>query len=313
MTCARLPRIELAASCAAPLSATQPTQGRNRDVNDPPVGHASVVRTRFRGRSRLGSERRCLGMNWAGFCLRCHPSRGVSARTNTCRFEALTRRRSLQWLHAKHVARDDSKTLPNHVDQLRTPLGRWEAGSVQDWQQKRLPDAELRALFDRLFPHGFAARDVLDEIAPDGWERSPLLACFHPSIERLLEERLLMHRHLEELRRMRHSRSGETSRALQPEPTLEDARRDYEPRPVQCDEEVTELVGMCLWDIFSDNHEVITADGRSAGLGSFRGSSAFLDEYLNPDGGSWREGDAMRFYMGTLFVRNRRTWHPYTR
>jgi hypothetical protein len=71
---------------------------------------------------------------------------------------------------------------------------------VQDWQQKRLPDAELRTLFDRLFPHGFAGPDLIDEIAPDGWEHSPLLACFHPSIERLLEERLSMYRHLEELR-----------------------------------------------------------------------------------------------------------------
>jgi hypothetical protein len=33
---------------------------------------------------------------------------------------------------------------------------------------------------------------VLDEIAPEGWERSPLLACFHPSIERIFEERLLI-------------------------------------------------------------------------------------------------------------------------
>lgn len=66
------------------------------------------------------------------------------------------------------------------------------------------------------------------------------------------------------------------------------------------DEEVTDLVGMCLWDIFSDNHEVITADGRVADLGTFRGSSAFLDEYLTVDRNSWLEGDDSRFYLGTM-------------
>ncbi len=151
---------------------------------------------------------------------------------------------------------------------------------MDEWQNKRLTDSELRALFDRLFPHGFASPDVLEEIAPDGWERSPLLACFHPSIERVFEEDLSMHRHLEKLRRMRRVRDGATSEVSEPESTLEDVQREYEPRPVQ-------------------------RDGEVADLGSFRGSSAFLDEYLNPEGGWSRQGDDMRFYMGTIFLRNR--------
>ena len=78
-----------------------------------------------------------------------------------------------------------------------------------------MSEAEVHALFDRLFPRGFAGHDVLDEIAPEGWERSPLLACFHPSIERIFEERLLMHRNLEELRRMRRRHDGSgTARVL---------------------------------------------------------------------------------------------------
>jgi hypothetical protein len=95
---------------------------------------------------------------------------------------------------------------------------------------------------------------------PEGWERSPLLACFHPSIKRIFEERLLIHRNLEELRRMRRRRDGATVTEASPEPTLEDVRKDYAPSPVQQDDEVTELVGLCLWDIFSDNHEVIALD-----------------------------------------------------
>ena len=37
-------------------------------------------------------------------------------------------------------------------------------------------------------------------------------------------------------------------------------------------DEATELVGLCLWDILSDNHDVIEPDGRLADIGSFRGA-----------------------------------------
>ena len=59
---------------------------------------------------------------------------------------------------------------------------------MHDEQKGRLTDVELPPLFDRLFPHSFAGADVLAEVAPDAWDRSPLLACFHPSVERVFEE-----------------------------------------------------------------------------------------------------------------------------
>jgi hypothetical protein len=176
--------------------------------------------------------------------------------------------------------------------------------------RKRMSEAEVHALFDRLFPRGFAGQDVLDEIAPEGWERSPLLACFHPSIERIFEERLLMQHNLEELRRMRRRHDGSTEVESSPEPTLEDVRKEYEPSPVQQDDEVTELVGLGLWDIFSDNHEVIVADGRLADIGSFRAAGAFIDEHLTRDRDGWREGDYMRFYMGTIWIGQRADLAP---
>jgi len=158
---------------------------------------------------------------------------------------------------------------------------------MDEQQDKRLTGRELHALFDRLFPHGFAGADVIAEIAPEEWEQSPLRACFHPAVEQLFEERLAMHRNLEHLRRLGRLREGTGALELRPEPTLEDVRRGYEPPPVNQDEEVTELVEMCLWDIFSDNHDVIAADGRAADIGSFRGAGAFLDEYLTRDQEGW--------------------------
>jgi hypothetical protein len=177
-------------------------------------------------------------------------------------------------------------------------------------ESKRLTGRELHALFGELFPHGFVAADVLVEIAPEGWEHSPLLACFHPSVEELFEERVALHRNLEEWRQLRRKRESETTVTSEPEPTMEDVRREYEPSPVNEEEEVTELVGLCLWDIFSDNHDVIAADGRLADIGSFRGAGAFLDQYLTRDQEGWRDGDYMRFYMGTIWISRRADLTP---
>jgi hypothetical protein len=174
----------------------------------------------------------------------------------------------------------------------------------------RLTAKELSALFDQLFPHGLAGSDVLAEIAPEGWVRSPLLACFHPSVEQLFEERLTIHRNLEEWRQPGPQRDGTTALEPRPEPRFEDVRRGYEPSLVKAEDEVTELVGMCLWDIFSDNHDVITADGRLADIGSFRGAGAFLDQYLMRDQEGWRDGDYMRFYMGTIWIARRADLMP---
>ena len=77
---------------------------------------------------------------------------------------------------------------------------------MDERQTKRLTGRELHALFDELFPHGFAGADVLAEIAPEGWEHSPILACFHPSVEQLFEERVTIHRNLEGWRRLARRR-----------------------------------------------------------------------------------------------------------
>lgn len=184
---------------------------------------------------------------------------------------------------------------------------------MDDSPNPRLTDAELQALFARLFPHGFGGADVLAETAPEGWEQSPLLACFHLSVERVFEEQTQMHRNIEGLRRVRRSGDNtvEAHEASLPEPTLEDVRREYQPQPVQRDEELIELVGQCLWDVFSANHDVIASGGRVADIGSFRGASAFLDEYASGGiRGTWREGDCMRFYMGTIWISGRADLMP---
>ena len=107
-----------------------------------------------------------------------------------------------------------------------------------------MSEADVHVMFDRLFPRGFAGPDVLDEIAPKGWEQSPLLACFHPSVERVYQELVLMHRNLQELGSLRRRRRGSAVDVFSPAPALEDVRKEVELSPVAQDAEVAELVGL---------------------------------------------------------------------
>jgi hypothetical protein len=168
-------------------------------------------------------------------------------------------------------------------------------------EHDRLTDEELNDLFARLFPVGFSGKDVLDEVAPRGWAASPLLACFHPDIGQVWREAVRMHRNVERLTRKRGPH--------RPEPTLEDIRKEYKERPVEPEREIRELVGMCLWDVFSDNHAVVAADGRAVDTGSFRGTGGFIADRLNAELGH-DDYDYMDFYMGTIWISERADLTP---
>jgi len=177
---------------------------------------------------------------------------------------------------------------------------------MTDFNANSYSEAELEAEFDRLFPQGFAGPDVLREIAPDGWENSPLLAVFHPSLAQTYDETLRLHRNLGKLR------SPNDQRPLPPEPTLDEVAGNFQERPIEAEREVRELVGECLWDVFSDSHEVVAPDGRVLDLGSFRGSGGFLADVLNRQSGADRY-DYLDFYMGTIWVAQRADLSPIYR
>jgi len=174
---------------------------------------------------------------------------------------------------------------------------------MANYKTDSLGEAELEAEFGHLFPHGFAGPDVLQELVPSGWEKSPLLAVFHPSPAQLYEEALRLHRNLCTLRR------PDDRRPLPPEPTFDEVAKDSQDHPVETLREVRELVGQCLWDIFSEGHEVTATDGRVLDLGSFRGSGGFLADILNRQTGA--DGfDYIDFYMGTIWVARRADLTP---
>lgn len=71
-------------------------------------------------------------------------------------------------------------------------------------------------------------------------------------------------------------------------------------------EEIVRMIGFCLWDMFSDNHEVTSKDGKVFDTGSFRGSAGFIADYINGHFSQISSSyDYMDFYMGSIFVNER--------
>jgi hypothetical protein len=170
--------------------------------------------------------------------------------------------------------------------------------------RERLSERECQTVFARLFPLGLGGDDVLAQIAPMGWERSPLLAVFHPSVEQVYREALRIHRNIEALAGTRRPLGEKRD-----EPTIEEIRATWQDQPVERDREARELVGRCLWDVFSDNNDVIGPDGRVVDIGSFRGAGDFIAELLNRECGESRY-DYMDFYLGSIWVSQRADLTP---
>lgn len=196
-----------------------------------------------------------------------------------------------------------------------------------------LSQDECRAFLRAMFPHGLRDPQVLAELCPEGWGNSDLFAAFHPPLETSYREYLQLQENMRSLDRGTRRREG-TPPPPDEEPDLsfDDFKRKYgtdwaeRGREVDPVEEPAELLGLCLWDVFSDNHSVIAADGREVNLGSFRGTAGEIAEFFeeppdfmaegddeDPRFGAWRGADYMNFYMGTIWVQGRTDLGPVYR
>ena len=78
---------------------------------------------------------------------------------------------------------------------------------------------------------------------------------------------------------------------------------------METEHEVRELVAMCLWDVFSNEHDVVDRDGRVVDIGSGRGAAGFLSEQLNRQTGE-SQYDYVDLYMGSFWVSQRADLTP---
>ncbi|MHC4886843.1 MAG: hypothetical protein ACYTGH_17340 [Planctomycetota bacterium] len=176
-----------------------------------------------------------------------------------------------------------------------------------------------RALFRGLFPHGFSGKDVVAELSIVDWNNSPYVVFLHPSRERAYSEYIQMCNSL--------GRFGSSPKDhLSYEAYCLEYPDDCERNVYKQDQELADLIGMCCWDIFSDNHDVIDPSGARISIGSFRGAGSFLAEFADTGFGeedaeytddccTWVRDrfDHMRFYMGTVWIRGRGDLTPLYR
>jgi len=161
-------------------------------------------------------------------------------------------------------------------------------------------DSECFFLLQKIL-NGYSA--FLKTYLTEGWKNSECINFFHPTASQQYEEHKTISKNLKRL-----SRNKEEDKEV--------FTKDFKQNLHNVDEEnePLTLLGLCLWDIFSDNHSVVDAIGEEYDLGSFRGSAAFIAELISGDG---KENDEvinygyMDFYQGTIWIRKRGNLLPF--
>ena len=193
-----------------------------------------------------------------------------------------------------------------------------------------LSENEACAFLESLFPGGLKDPVLIAELCPDGWENSPLFACYYPSPRVRYEEDLKFKQNFKRLGlalQMKQEEPREGAKDLPDEPELSFEEYLLQNPPAQvvispqaAVNEPAELLGLCLWDIFSNNHEVIAADGRIVDLGSFRGSAGMISDFYEslpaPEDADRRYAGGCGytdFYMGTCWIGKRADLTPIYR
>ncbi len=138
-------------------------------------------------------------------------------------------------------------------------------------QHEEATKAESRRLLCQLLDD---PDQIMADLAPQGWQTSPLRRIFHPTAEQQLTKAVQISENLHSL--LKKKNPAAERRTYRLEDFQEDPLDAGNPR-----DELIKLLGDCLWLIFSNNHTVIGADDRIFKLGSFRGSGRFIADFLN--------------------------------
>jgi hypothetical protein len=152
-------------------------------------------------------------------------------------------------------------------------------------------EVDCHKLFDKILPDGFSSDKIKAELVPNGWEASPFFVIFHPTLEKAYEDYRAIHINIQNLFSAKKDLPKKTFQ------TFEAFAAEYKSIEVEPDIELQELLARCIWDVFSDNNDVINNNKRYH-IGSFRGAARFIAERLNKY--SKKQYDYMDFYMGSF-------------
>jgi hypothetical protein len=141
-------------------------------------------------------------------------------------------------------------------------------------------------------------------LAPNGWSQSEYIKFLHPTPEQQLEE---------------HTRISESLRLLSKKPIPENDKPPKKLADFQQDdlalvngyEECIYLLGVAVYHIFSNNHEVTGLDNKVYDLGSMRGSARFIAEFINTQYPRSDRLDYIDFYTGSIWIEDRADWYPF--
>lgn len=152
----------------------------------------------------------------------------------------------------------------------------------------------------------FADHETLfRQLAPEGWTASPYVRFFHPSPE----QQYLAYRRW--VRRL--STLDGISPGVEPTQRLSDFQED-DLSEVDGREEFLNVLGMVVYDIFSDGHQVVSDQHTVYSLGSSRGSGKFLADFFTYElEGLTRTYDYLDFYMGSVWINQRADLRPFYR
>lgn len=150
-------------------------------------------------------------------------------------------------------------------------------------------------------------RATMAQLAPEGWRQSPLWFVHHPTLEKQYEHYVRVHENISRL--FKEKETAPEDRLLSfDEYAAENA--EEVPLPVDEHQEFLDLFGNCVWEIFSNNHDVVSEDGRAYHLGSFRGSGDSIADFINDHFKPSQAFGYLDFYMGNHVIDDRADLTP---
>ncbi len=153
----------------------------------------------------------------------------------------------------------------------------------------------LKFIFD-------SAPDRYRILAPKGLVQSEYIFLLHPTPEQQFQEHI---RITDNLNRLTKKKESEPIHLDVSEFKQDDLDKISE------FEEFQYILGLCTYDVFSNNHEVVGHDNKIYDLGSMRGSGRFIADFLNNRNENPKKYDYIDFYMGTIWIGERGNLIPF--